>query len=74
MSASDETPKKVQITRDMLHYVKDASWKYKEVLCQQRQEKENERKSLKWKIVDDEIKQIKAKYLHPLRWDWRSYN
>ena len=28
----------------------------------QRQEKENERKSLKWKIVDDEIKQIKAKY------------
>ena len=58
MSASEE----VQITREMLHYAKDASHKYKEDLCQQRQEKENERKSLKQKIVDDEIKQIKAKY------------
>ena len=62
MSASEETPKDVQITRDMLHYVKDAIRKFKEDLCQQRQEKENERKSLKRKIVDDEIKQIKAKY------------
>ena len=34
----------------------------KEDLCQQRQEQENERKSSKWKIVDDEAKQIKAKY------------
>ena len=57
MSASDETTKEVHITRDMLHYVKDASQKYKEVLWQQRQEKENERNSLKGKIVDDEIKQ-----------------
>ena len=47
MSASEETPGEVQITRDMLHYVKDASQKYKEDLCQQRQEKENERKPLK---------------------------
>ena len=62
MSASEETPEEVQLTRDMLYYVKDATQKYKEDLCQQRQEKENERKSLKWKIVDDEIKQIKAKY------------
>ena len=62
MSASEETPGEVQITRDMLHYVKDASQKYKEDLCQQRQEKENERKPLKWKIVGDENKQIKAKY------------
>ena len=46
----------------MLHYVKDASRKYKEDLCQQRQDKENERKSLKRKIVDDQIKHIKAKY------------
>ena len=46
----------------MLHYVKDASRKYKENLCQQWQEKENERKSLKQRTVDDEIKQIKAKY------------
>ena len=61
MSALGETPKEVQITRDMLHYIRDASQKYKD-LCQQRQEKENERKSLKWKIVVDEIKQIKAKY------------
>ena len=29
MSASEETPKEVQITRDILHYVKDASWKCK---------------------------------------------
>ena len=29
MSASEETPEEVQITRDMLHYVKDASRKYK---------------------------------------------
>ena len=57
MSASDETTKEVHITRDMLHYVKDASQKYKEVPWQQRQEKENERNSLKGKIVDDEIKQ-----------------
>ena len=62
MSRSEETPEEVQITRDMLHYVKDATGKYKEDLCQQRQEKENERKSLKRKIVDDEMKQIKAKY------------
>ena len=62
MSASEEPPEEVQITRDMLHYVKYASRKCKEDLCQQRQEKENERKSLKHKIVDDEIKQIKAKY------------
>ena len=61
-SASEETPEEVQITRDMLHYVKDASRKYKEDLCQQRQEKENDGKSLKRKIVDDEIKQIKTKY------------
>ena len=52
----------VQITRDMLHHVKDASRKYKEDLCQQRQGKDNQRKSLKRKIVYDEIKQIKAKY------------
>ena len=62
MSASEETSKEVQINRNMLHYVKDTSWKYKEDLCQQQQEKENERKSLKRKIVDDDIKQIKAKY------------
>ena len=62
MSASEETPKEVQITRDMLHYVKDASQKYKDSLCWQWQEKENERKSLKQKIDNDEIKQIKAKY------------
>ena len=62
MSTSEETPEEVQITRDMFHYVKDASRKYKEDLYQQRHEKENERKSLKRKIVDDEIKQIKAKY------------
>ena len=62
ISASEEIPKEVQITRDMLHYFKDAKRKYKEELCQQRQEKENKRKSLKWKIVDDEIRQIKAKY------------
>ena len=61
MSALGETPEEVQITRDMLHYIKGASRKYKD-LCQQRQEKENERKSLNWKIVVDEIKQIKAKY------------
>ena len=47
---------------DMLHYVKDASRKYKEDLRQQRQEKENERKLIKQKIVDDEIKQVRAKY------------
>ena len=47
----------------MLHYIKDAVWKYREDLCHQWQEKENERKSLKHKITDDEIKQIKAKYL-----------
>ena len=47
----------------MLHYIKDASRKYREDLCHQWQEKENERKSLKHKITDDEIKQIKAKYL-----------
>ena len=29
MSASEETPEEVQITRDMSHYVKDASEKYK---------------------------------------------
>ena len=52
----------VQITRDMLHHVEDASRKYKEDLCQQRQEKDNRRKSLKRKIVYDEIKQIKTKY------------
>ena len=46
----------------MLYYVKDVNWKYKEDLCQQQQEKENERKILKRKIGDDEIKQIKAKY------------
>ena len=40
-------PKEVQITRDMLYYIKETSQKYKEDLCQQRQEKENERKSLK---------------------------
>ena len=62
MAASEETPEKVQITRDMLHYVKEASRKYKKDLFQQRQEKQNERKSLKQKIVYDEIKQIKAKY------------
>ena len=62
MSAWEETPKEVQVTRDMLHYVRDASQKYKEDLYQQWQEKENERKSLKWKIVGDEIKRIKAKY------------
>ena len=62
MSASEETHEEVQITRDVLHYVKDASRKNKEDLCQQRLEKENERKSLKRKIADDEIKQIKAKY------------
>ena len=39
MSASEEIPEDVQITRDMLHYVKDASRKYKENLCQQWQEK-----------------------------------
>ena len=32
MSASEETTEEVQITRDMLHYVKDASRKYKEDL------------------------------------------
>ena len=63
ISASEETPEEVQITRDMSHYVKDVSRKHKEDLCQQRQEKEKERKSLKRKIVDDEIKQIKAKYV-----------
>ena len=47
----------------MLHYIKDASRKYRKDLCHQWQEKENERKSLKHKITDDEIKQIKAKYL-----------
>ena len=62
-SAPEETPEEVQITRDMLHYIKDAVWKYREDLCHQWQEKENERKSLKHKITDDEIKQIKAKYL-----------
>ena len=29
MSASEEIPEEVQITRDMSHYVKDASEKYK---------------------------------------------
>ena len=62
-SAPEETPEEVQITRDMLHYIKDASRKYRKDLCHQWQEKENERKSLKHKITDDEIKQIKAKYL-----------
>ena len=47
MSASEEPPKEVQITRDMLYYIKETSQKYKEDLCQQWQEKENERKSLK---------------------------
>ena len=42
----------------MLYYVKDINWKYKEDLCQHRQEKENERKLLKRKIGNDEIKQI----------------
>ena len=69
MSTSEENPEEVQITRDMLHYVKDASRKYKEDLCQQRHEKENERKSLKRKIVDDEIKQVKAKYRILQGWD-----
>ena len=46
----------------MLHYVKDASRKYKEDICQQRQDKEIVRNSLKRKIVNDQIKQIKAKY------------
>ena len=36
MAASEETPEKVQITRDMLHYVKEASRKYKKDLFQQR--------------------------------------
>ena len=62
MSASEETPEEVQITSDMLHYVKDVSRKYKEDLCQQRQKKDYERKSPKRKIVVDEIKQTKAKY------------
>ena len=62
VSTSEETAEEVKITRDMLYYVKDVNWKYKEDLCQQRQEKENERKILKRKIGDDEIKQIKAKY------------
>ena len=62
VSTSEETAEEVKITRDMLYYVKDVNWKYKEDLCQQQQEKENERKILKRKIGDDEIKQIKAKY------------
>ena len=60
MSASEKISKKVQMTRDTLHYVKDARLKYKEDLCQKRQEEENERNSLKRKIVDHEIKQITA--------------
>ena len=62
MSASEEIPWEVQITRDVLHYVKDARLKYKEDLSQTLQEEKNERKSLKRKIVDHEIKQIKAKH------------
>ena len=62
MSASEKISKEVQMARDTLHYVKDARLKYKEDLCQKRQEEENERNSLKRKIVDHEIKQIKAKY------------
>ena len=62
VSTSEETAEEVQITRDVLYYVKDVNWKYKEDLCQHRQEKENERKLLKRKIGDDEIKQLKAKY------------
>ena len=58
MSTSEETAEEVKITRDMLYYVKDVNWKYKEDLCQHRQEKENERKLLKRKIGNDEIKQI----------------
>ena len=43
ISASEEIPEEFQITKDILHYVfKGASRKYKEDLCQQRQEKENE--------------------------------
>ena len=62
MSASEETTEEVQSTRNMLHYLKDASRKYKKDLYQQRQEKGNESKSLKRKIADDEIRQIKVKY------------
>ena len=57
MSASEKISKEVQMTRDTLHYVKDARLKYKEDLCQKRQEEENERNSLKRKIVDHETKQ-----------------
>ena len=52
----------VQITQEMLHYVKEASRKYKEELYQQPSEKENKRKSLKHETGDDEIKQMKPKY------------
>ena len=62
MSASEKISKEVQMTRDTFHYVKDARLKYKEDLCQKRQEEENERNSLKRKIVDNETKQITAKY------------
>ena len=62
MSASEKISKGVQMVRDTLHYLKDARLKYKEDLCQKCQEEENERNSLKRKIVDHEIKLIKAKY------------
>lgn len=61
MTSCGESPHEMQITRDMLQHVKQANRRYKEELLNQRKEKENDQKSLKRKIVDDEIKTIKTK-------------
>ena len=56
-----KSPESIKINREMLQHVKRASSRYREDLQLQREQKESNSKELKRKIVDDEIKAVKAK-------------
>ena len=61
LSSSGETPESIKIGREMQQHARKASSQYREDLQMQKSKKESDSVALKWKIVNDELKAVRAK-------------
>lgn len=61
LSSSGETPESIKIGREMQQHARKASSRYREDLQMQKSKKESDSVGLKWKIVNDELKAVRAK-------------
>ena len=61
LSSSGETPESIKIGREMQQHARKASSRYREDLQMQKSKKESDSVALKRKIVNDELKAVRAK-------------